>query len=81
MGGGAGGSPVLLKLSVPMRSLKTSPQPPDKSKKGGRERVGSERRGWEQRGETEDEESGRRGRELAASRVIYLPNQDTMSRL
>lgn len=25
----------MLKLSVPMRSLKTSPQPPDKSKKGG----------------------------------------------
>lgn len=67
----------MLKLSTPMKSTPENvvTEPLDKEKKGG---VGSERQGEKSRGEGKGKGWGGR---LAASRVIYLPNQDTMSRL
>lgn len=71
----------MLKLSTPMKSTPENvvTEPLDKEKKGG---VGSERQGEKSRGERKGKGwVGGGGGRLAASRVIYLPNQDTMSRL
>lgn len=74
-------SPVLLKLSAPMRSAPENvvTAPLDKGKKKGG--VGSERQGESSGGKRRGGCVGVCVGELAASRVIYLPNQDTMSRL
>lgn len=75
------GSVALLKVSAPVKSTpeNVATEPLDKEKKGSRQRktVGEVVVLGQGRGRKKGKEVG----ESAASRVIYLPNQDTMSRL
>lgn len=75
----------MLKLSALTRSAPENVVTATSGRVEERGESGQRKTGWEQWGRRRrgvGEEWGRGwGRELAASRVIYLPNQDTMSRL